>query len=154
RTAIFTDPAADAPAALNVRYFDLDHTAVNSGKTSLFKVDSLVGQRAHFLANDTVGMVGPGNAAILVDIGLADHLGAFLVQAHGRDSHHRADLTASVAGEIAVPQPRDQHRGPQPFHTGLSQGGLQGIGRASPHAYSTAQAARKQVILKAARWAQ
>jgi hypothetical protein len=93
-----------------MRKLDGNRRVVLSPHVFLFELNSLIGQRTHFFAHNTIFMVRPGNTAAFVNIGFADDLSLFLLETQRRNSLDGANLPARVAGEFAVTVAGDKDR--------------------------------------------
>ncbi len=82
-----------------------------------------------------------GQAAAPVDGGVTQPHLLFVLQGKLPDGPRGADLAAEGAAELAVTDPRHQHRCPEPFESGLQESGLEPPGDAHLHALPAAHAA-------------
>jgi hypothetical protein len=88
------------------------------------------------LADNAGAVAEPGQAASAAEVGRRD-LGRAAGFLPGRDRLNGscgADAAAQGAGVLAVALGHDEARGPEARHAGLSEGGVDDIGRADPHA--------------------
>ena len=77
---ILTDATSNAAFAGHVRALHVHQRTVGALHLDRFQPDGLVGHGAHLLAHDAILIIGPGNAAILVDVCQADDLLPLLFQ--------------------------------------------------------------------------
>ena len=140
RAFVFADPTAYAAVSQDMGEFDLGNRIVNSPDVLFFQLDRFLRQRAHLLADDAFLVVGPGDATTFIDICLSDYLRLFFLKAEGWNCLHGTDLTASVAGKIAISKARDEQGRPESLNAGIKDCGLKRIGRAGAHAFRTADA--------------
>lgn len=98
----------------------------------IFGLQEVTRARADLLADDALGLHGSWQAAAAVDEGHADpqrFLGGGLAGALGQgqrpDRRGGADVAAEGTELLAVADPRNQDRAPQPLDTRLGEGRLQ-----------------------------
>ena len=94
RALEFANAATDALIPINVRQLHGYSRSVELCEVTLFQIDRFFWQRAHFFTDNAVALIGPRNAAILIDVRFADHLRAFVGQAQRRNRLHGTDLPA------------------------------------------------------------
>jgi len=123
-----------------VRKLDGELGAIRTPDAGGFQLYGLFGEGAHLFANQAGGVLGPGDAAVLVDIGQADDRRTFLIEGERRDGLDRAGLAAGIAGIVAVAQARHQDGGSQPLQSGLEDGRLQPASGTNPDTFVTARA--------------
>ena len=90
-----------------------------------------------FFTNDAGIPELPGNTAILVDPGRSNANLIFFGDRQLFDGARGTDLSAERAVVFAVSYFRYENGRPEPFRTGLCPGGLQGVGGADLHTFTT-----------------
>ena len=144
---VLADAAADAQLSHNPRPLHRHPFPLRVLHLLLLQPDRFLRHRAHLFADDARPGVGPGDAAILVNVGHADDRLPLLLQRQLGDSPGRTNLAAGVAGVVAVAQARHQHRRPQPFQAGRQQARLQARRGADLEALAAADALVQQIVL-------
>lgn len=134
----FTDPA---PAT----EFGDHHRAIDTVLV-LFRSDSLVS--TVFLADQTVLIQAPGNAALPVDPGGTHLEVAFFTQGQIPDGLSRAGLTTFIAELITLPGGGNQTGGKDPLQSPFQERRLETTGQADPDTTSTADTAVGEFIFR------
>jgi len=145
---VLADAAADAEVLDHIGELDHPHLAVGPARFTDVEFDRLVRQRTMLLADQTVLLAVPGDAAALVEIG-GPHAALLLFrQGQGLDGPGWADLAAEIAAVFAVSLARDGDRAPESLDAGFSEGGLQAGagGGADLDALLTADAAVEELF--------
>lgn len=78
RALVFANTATNATIAQDGWQLKGDGVTLLVNILAFLKLDRFFGERAHLFAHDTWNVVGPGQAAILVDIRLTDYLCSFV----------------------------------------------------------------------------
>ena len=99
------------------------------------------------LAHDAVAAEGVGDAAVLVDEREADVDLLLLLDAHGPYRPGRADLRAEIAVVLAVAEPRDEDRCPEPLEPRLGERRMKSVREAHLHAFAAPHAAAEEFLL-------
>ena len=115
RAVVLADAAADAQLAHHGGALDDDRLAIRAGNGDFFQADGFLRGGAHLLAHNAGRGAGPGQAAVAVDRGLADHGFPLALQIQLGDRPRGAHLPAGGAAVIAVAQPA----APAPASTAL-----------------------------------
>ena len=102
---ILADPAPDAQLVDDHRA--LKDSSLTCRKTHFyqFKLDRFLRKWAHFLADDAVLLLGPREAAILVNFRSTNNLLLLVFQEKGGDGFDRTALAAGIAPVVAVSKP-------------------------------------------------
>ena len=90
-------------------------------------------------------MVSPGNAAVVIDVGLANDSRLLFLERKGRYGLHGANLTAGIAGKLAKSHARYQEGNAGGFNPGSIHVDLQSAGRAHLQAQSAAYATGREI---------
>ena len=140
RAFIFANPAADAHVPDHMRKLQFDRDPIPAPNHPGFQLDGFLRQRAHFFADNAGLAVGPGNAAALINVRLAEHRQAFLIESEGWNRFNRTDLPAGVAGIITITQAWNQHWSGKSLQASFKNSRLQRAGWTGADTLITARA--------------